>query len=515
MPSKQVFETKDEALYTTSNGAPVKEPYAAEKIGFNGPLLLQDFHHIDLLAHFDRERIPERVVHAKAAGAHGYFEVTHDISDITCAALFNKVGNKARVTARFSTVGGESGSADTARDPRGFALKIRTEEGNLDWVFNNTPVFFIRDPAKFPHFIHTQKRDPQTHLKDADMFWDYLSQNPESIHQVMILFSDRGTPDGYHQMNGYSGHTFKFVNDKGDWWYTQIHFIADKGFKSLDNETAGRLAGENPDYGIQAMFEAIDSGNFPSWTVYVQTMTPAQAEKFRYSVLDLTKVWPHSEFPLRPIGKMVLDENPANYFAEIEQAAFSPSHIVPGIEPSADPVLQSRFFSYPDTHRHRLGPNYQQLPVNAPIVPVANFQRDGYMAFNNQGARPNYQSSISPLKYKAKPYSTAQHETWVGNSIAFLSEITELDFEQPRALWQKVLDDTQKAHLVHNVAVHLVNAKSAEVKARQLSVFAAVDQDLSDRIAKAIGAPTVKPLKVKPASEAIPFKTNIGLAQKF
>ncbi|GBE84665.1 catalase [Sparassis latifolia] len=506
MPSQQVFNSRDGAVYTTSTGAPVGEPYAAERIGGLGPLLLQDFHHIDLLAHFDRERIPERVVHAKGAGAHGYFEVTHDITDLTCASIFKKVGNKARATVRFSTVGGESGSADTARDPRGFAIKIKTDEGNLDWVFNNTPVFFIRDPAKFPHFIHTQKRDPQTHLKDADMFWDYLSLNPESIHQVMILFSDRGTPDGFHRMHGYSGHTFKFVKENGEFVYVQIHLIKDGGAKSLAEPVAGKLGGDNPDYGIQGLFEDIEAGNFPSWTVYVQTMTTQQAESFRYNILDLTKIWSHKDYPLRPVGKLVLNDNPQNYFAEIEQAAFSPSHLVPGIEASADPVLQSRLFSYPDTHRHRLGTNYNQLPVNAPIAPVANFQRAGAMAFVSQGARPNYQSSLVPLTYKPKPYATVKHETWLGAANADLSFITELDFEQPRALWQKVFNDTDREHFVHNVAVHLGNAKSAAVKARQLSVFAAVDQEIADRIAKAIGVPTVPPLKVASASEAIRFK---------
>ncbi|KAI0261222.1 catalase [Gloeopeniophorella convolvens] len=512
MPSQQVHNSKDGALYTTSNGAPVARPYAAERLGPNGPLLLQDFHHIDLLAHFDRERIPERVVHAKGAGAHGYFEVTHDISDLTSAPFFSKVGSKARTTIRFSTVGGESGSADTARDPRGFAIKIRTEEGNLDWVFNNTPVFFIRDPAKFPHFIHTQKRDPQTHLKDADMFWDYLSQNPESIHQVLILFSDRGTPNGFHRMHGYSGHTYKFVRQDGEWVYVQIHVRADGGFHTLDNETAGKLAGENPDYGIQQLFEAIESKNYPSWTVYAQTMTAQQAEQFRYNVLDLTKVWPHKEFPLRPIGKIVLDENPQNYFAEIEQAAFSPSHTIPGIEPSTDPVLQSRLFSYPDTHRHRLGVNYQQLPVNAPVAPVANFQRDGPATFVSQGARPNYQSTISPLAYRAKPYANTEHkhEVWTGYARAELSEINELDFEQPRALYQKVLSQTDREHLVHNIAVHLGNVRSPEIRDRQLSVFAAVDQSFSDAVAKAIGASPVQPLKAAPVAEAWRYKANIG-----
>jgi len=467
-----------------------------------------DFHLIDMIAHFDRERIPERVVHAKGAGAHGYFEATHDISDLSCAKLF-KTGTKSKLTLRFSTVGGESGSADTARDPRGFAIKIRTEEGNLDWVFNNTPVFFIRDPSKFPHFIHTQKRDPQTHLKDHDMFWDYLSQNPESIHQVMILFSDRGTPDGYHHMHGYSGHTFKFVKEDGTFHYVQIHARADGGFKTLDTAKAGELAGSNPDYGIQELFHDIEQKKFPSWTVYVQTMTPEQAEQFRYNIFDLTKVWPHGQFPLRPIGKIVLDENATNYFAEIEQAAFSPSHLVPGIEPSADPVLQSRLFSYPDTHRHRLGVNYQQLPVNAPVCPVANFQRDGAGTFISQGSRPNYQSSIQPLTYKKRPYHNVHHEQFVGGALSDLSEVTELDFEQPRALYQKVMDEGARSRLVENFAGHLGNCKSKEVIARQLSVFAAVDQSLSDRVAEKIGHAKVSPLKVHPASAHRKTKEDI------
>lgn len=509
MPSAAVFSTKDGAQYTTSNGAPVTEPYAAGRLGRGGPLLLQDFHHIDLLAHFDRERIPERVVHAKGAGAHGYFEVTHDITDLCQAALFAKVGTKARATVRFSTVGGESGSADTARDPRGFAVKVRTEEGNWDMVFNNTPVFFLRDPAKFPHFIHTQKRDPQTHLKDADMFWDYLSQNPESIHQVMILFGDRGVPDGFRFEHGYSGHTFKFINAQGKFHYVQIHLRSDVGVKFLTQDKAVELAGTNPDYGTQDLFEAIEKGEFPSWTAYVQTMTPEQAEKFRYNVLDLTKIWPHAEFPLRPFGKLVLNENVQNYFAEIEQVAFAPSHLVPGVEASADPVLQSRLFSYPDTHRHRLGVNYQQLPVNAPLHAPANFQRDGFAAFTNQGNRPNYQSSIQPLSYLKPRYDISQHEQFIGGALFDLSVITELDFEQPRALWTRVFDDGAKARFISNVAGHLGSAKSEVVIQRQLSVFAAVDQGLSDAIAKAIGRKAgVKPVAMKAASEAYRFKPS-------
>jgi catalase len=268
------------------------------------------------------------------------------------------------------------------------------------------------------------------------------------------------------------------------------------------------LSGSNPDYGTQNLFEDIEKGEFPSWTVYIQTMTPEQAEQFRYNILDLTKVWSHKEFPLQEVGKIVLNENPQNYFAEVEQAAFSPSHLVPGIEPSADPVLQSRLFSYPDTHRHRIGTNYQQLPVNAPICPVANFQRDGAMAFNNQGARPNYQSTILPLNHPKPVYDTRDHEVFLGGASMELSEITELDFEQPRALVTKVMDDTARAHLVSNLAGHLGNVKSKEIKERQLAIFSAVDQTLGDNIAKAIGLSPVKPLQVKPASEAIRFRPN-------
>jgi len=340
------------------------------------------------------------------------------------------------------------------------------------------------------------------------MFWDYLSSNPESIHQVMILFSDRGTPDGYRFQHGYSGHTFKWVNANGDFVYVQVHLRVDAGVKTLDAKKAGELASENPDYGIQDLFEAIEKGEHPTWTVYIQTMTPEQAEKFRYNILDLTKVWPHGEYPLQEIGKLVLDRNPHNYFAEIEQVAFSPSHLIPGIEPSADPVLQSRLFSYPDTHRHRLGVNYQQLPVNAPVCPVHNFSRDGFMAFTNQGSAPNYPSTERPLTYKKKPYTTDAHEKFVGAAISQLSEITDRDFEQPRVLWQKVFSDEAKAHFVSNVAGHLKGVKNPHIQARQLSVFAAVDQDLSDRIAKALGVPLVKPLQVRESTDQDRFKVH-------
>jgi catalase len=358
---------------------------------------------------------------------------------------------------------------------------------------NNTPVFFLRDPSKFPLFIHTQKRNPQTNLKDADMFWDYLSTNPESIHQVMILFSDRGTPDGYAHMNGYSGHTLKLVDKDGNFNYVQVHFKIDQGIKTLDNEKAGDLSGTNPDYATQDLFEKIESGNYPSWTVYVQVLSPEEAEKFRWNIFDLTKIWPHNEVPLRKVGKMTLNKNPVNYFAEIEQAAFSPSHTVPGIEPSADPVLQSRLFSYPDTHRHRLGTNYQQIPVNKPRCPVFNFQRDGAMAIDgNYGANPNYIASDRPVKFKKAPTSEA-HEQWTAHALTFMHQITDDDFAQPAALWEKVLakQPGQQDHLVHNIAVHLSNARK-DVRERQYAVFDRVSKDMGKKIKEATEAEAAK-----------------------
>ncbi|BGP15172.1 hypothetical protein JCM10213v2_003129 [Rhodosporidiobolus nylandii] len=383
--------------------------------------------------------------------------LTHDITDLTCAELFKKVGTK-----------------------------LRTNEGNWDYVYNTTPVFFLRDPTKFPHFIHTQKRDPQTHLKDPDMFWDYLSLNPEAFHQVMILFSDRGTPKGYRFMHGYSGHTHKLVKEDGSFVHAQFHCVSDQGIKTFTNEEAVKMAGENPDYSNQDLFQAIERGEYPSWTLNVQIMTPEQAEQSGINILDLTKIWPHKDYPLRPVGKLVLNENPKNYFAEIEQIAFAPSHLIHGVEPTADPVLQSRLFSYPDTHRHRLGVNYAQLPINSPINPPANFQRDGAMAFYNQGNRPNYQSSIQPLTYQRNPYDVSEHEQFVGGAIADLSVITEEDFKQPRALWQKVFDDAQRERFVSNVAGHVGGVKSLEVKNRTLACFTAVDKDLGHRLVKAL-----------------------------
>ncbi|MDP2045066.1 MAG: catalase, partial [Deltaproteobacteria bacterium] len=323
--------TKEKDTLTTAFGIPVAEDQNSLTAGPRGPVLMQDAHLLEKLGHFDRERIPERVVHAKGAGAGGYFEVTADVTRYTKAKFLSQVGKRTEVFARFSTVGGEKGSADAARDPRGFAIKFYTEEGNYDLVGNNTPVFFIRDPLKFPDFIHTQKRHPATNCKDADMFWDFLSLTPESIHQVTILFSDRGTPATFRNMNGYSSHTYKWYNAAGDYVWVQYHFKTDQGIKNLSRQEAEKLSGSDPDHATRDLYEAIARGDYPSWTLEMQILTPEQAKDFRWDILDITKVWPHGEVPPIKIGKLVLNRNPVNYFAEVEQAAFGPSNLVPGI----------------------------------------------------------------------------------------------------------------------------------------------------------------------------------------
>lgn len=468
-------------------------PYETQRMGENGPLLLQDFHLIDLISHFDRERIPERVVHAKGGGAHGIYKTTAALDDLCLADMF-KEGKECPITVRFSTVGGESGSHDLARDPRGFSVKFRTEEGNWDLVANNTPVFFLRDPAKFPLFIHTQKRHPATHLTHADdstAFWDYLSQNPESVHQVMVLMGDRGIPDGWRHMHGYFGHSVKLVNKGGEWVYAQFHMKSQQGIKFVTQEDSAKYG---PDDAQKDLYEAIERGDYPKWSFEVQTMTPTEAEelweKQKINVFDLTHVWPQKQFPLRKIGEFTLNENVENYFAEIEQLAFNPAHLPPGIEPSADPVLQSRLFSYPDAHRHRIGVNYQQLPVNAPRTNyrMGNFQRDGQMAFYNQGSRPNYLSSIEPMRFRERTVNLDKvHGIFTGQAVTFLSEIRPEDFNAPRALWERVFDGGAKERFISNVSGHMANCKEKEIIKRQIAIFREVSKDLASRLEKATG----------------------------
>nr|AQS60679.1 catalase [Sogatella furcifera] len=476
---------KNVPTLTTGSGNPVDDKVNSLTAGPKGPILLQDFTLIDELAHFDRERIPERVVHAKGAGAFGYFEVTHDISKYCKAKVFSSIGKKTPIAVRFSTVGGESGSADTARDPRGFAVKFYTEDGNWDLVGNNTPIFFIRDPMLFPSFIHTQKRNPVTHLKDADMFWDFISLRPETTHQVMFLFSDRGTPNGYRFMNGYGSHTFKLVNSDNQPVYCKFHYKTAQGIKNLSAEKAHELSGSDPDYSIRDLYNAIASGNFPQWNFSIQVMTYEQAEKWKYNPFDLTKVWPHGEFPLIPVGKLVLDRNPCNYFTDVEQIAFSPAHLVPGIEPSPDKMLQGRLFSYSDTHRHRLGANYLQLPVNCPYrAVVANTQRDGPACYtNNQAGAPNYfPNSFSG--YKEQPAAATSKFSTVGDVDRYTSD-GEDNFQQCHEFWHKTLTEEGRKNLVDNIVGNLRDA-SDFIQERAVNNFSQVEPVFGARLAEGL-----------------------------
>ena len=477
---------------TTAAGRPYFENEDSMTAGPRGPVLLQDYHLHEKLAHFNRERIPERVVHAKGTGAYGTFTVTGNITKYTRAKLFSKVGNKCRVLVRFSTVGGEKGSADTERDPRGFAVKFYTEEGNWDLVGNNTPVFFIKDAKKFPDFIHTQKRDPKTNLKSPTMMWDYWSLNPESLHQVMILFSDRGTPDGYRFMNGYGSHTFSMYNRKNERVWVKFHFKTQQGNKTLTGPQADELRGKDPDYSQRDLVEAINRKDFPKWTRKIQVMTEAQAKKFKWNPFDLTKVWPHKEFPLIEAGVMELNEIPANYFADVEQAAFAPSNTIPGIGLSPDKMLQGRILAYPDAHRYRLGANYEQLPVNRPVVPVHNHQRDGFMALNGNGrSAPNYfPNSFDDIEadkeYREPPMSLESDvaDTWDRNK-------NDNDhYSQAGALFRKVMTDKERANTVTNFVGALKGVsgpKKKEILMRQLEHFHKADRELAQMVAKGLG----------------------------
>ncbi|XP_078000069.1 catalase-like isoform X1 [Glandiceps talaboti] len=471
---------------TTSTGAPIDNKTAILTVGPRGPLLMQDFAFTDEMAHFGRERIPERVVHAKGAGAFGYLEVTHDITKYCKAKIF-EVGKKTPLLVRFSTVGGESGSADTARDPRGFAVKFYTEEGNWDLVGNNTPIFFIRDPILFPSFIHTQKRNPTTHLKDPDMFWDFLSLRPEATHQVSFLFSNRGTPNGYRHMNGYGSHTFKLVNKDGEAVYCKFHYKTAQGIKNLTGDEAAELSKTDPDYAIRDLYNAIEEGNYPTYNFSIQVMTFEQAEKFRWNPFDLTKIWPHKEFPLIPVGKMVLNRNPKNYFADVEQSAFAPAHMVPGIEASPDKMLQGRLFSYPDTHRHRLGTNYMQIPVNCPYnARPKNYQRDGPQCVDdNQNGAPNYYpNSFSGPKDDSKYASPTFN---VSGDVQRYNTADDDNFTQVGNFWRDVLSEYDRDHLAKNIGGHLKDAQEF-IQKRAVENFTKCDPEYGRRVAEAVKA---------------------------
>jgi catalase len=474
---------------TTNFGATIPDNEHSLSAGERGPLLLQDYFLVEKLAHFDRERIPERVVHAKGAGAFGYFESSADMSVNTRAHLFGAAARKTPVLVRFSTVGGEKGSADADRDPRGFAIKFYTEEGNYDLVGNNTPVFFIRDPFKFPDMVHTHKRNPQSNLKDPDAFWDFFSRSPESTHQVTMLFSDRGIPKSYRQMHGFGSHTFKWVNASGKACWVKYHFKTETGIANLTSEEASAIAAKDPDHATRDLFEHIKGGGIAAWKAFVQIMPYEDAATYRFDPFDVTKVWRYKDYPLIPIGRLVLDRNPQNFFAEIEQAAFSPSTFVPGIEPSPDKLLQGRLFSYPDTQRHRLGTNYAQIPVNCPYStkPANNYQRDGQMRTDgNGGSAPNFSPNGrgGPISdAKASEAAESLHGTTGRTEYPKVHRAD--DFEQAGLLY-RVMTEAERARLVSNIAGHLSNA-GKEIQKRQVQHFTAADSEYGTRVARALG----------------------------
>jgi catalase len=469
-------------------GIPIGSDNDSLTLGTNGPILLQDHYLIEKNAQFNRERVPERVVHAKGGGAFGFLEVTEDVSQFTQAALFQP-GTRTESAVRFSTVAGEAGTPDTWRDPRGFAMKFYTSQGNYDLVGNNTPVFFIRDPIKFPDFIRSQKRRADNHLRDNNMQWDFWTLRPESAHQVTWLMGDRGIPSSWRHMNGYGSHTYLWQNAGGAKFWVKYHFKTDQGIGYLAQADADRLAGEDVDYHIRDLYTAIQAGNHPSWTVYVQVMPHDEAADYRFNPFDLTKVWPHGDYPLIKVGRWVLDRNPENYFAQIEQASFEPSNLVPGIGPSPDKMLLGRLFSYPDAHRYRIGTNYAQLPVNAAKSPVHSYSKDGAMRYANP-ADPVYapNSYGGPHANPALAGETASAYGATGEVLraAYTTHSQDDDFGQPGTLLRKVMNPAERARLVGNVAGHLRNGVTEPVLARAVEYWRNIDWEIGDRIADAV-----------------------------
>ncbi|MGM7724178.1 catalase KatA [Metabacillus sp. Hm71] len=470
---------------TTSWGAPVGDNQNSITAGGRGPTLLQDVHLLEKLAHFNRERVPERVVHAKGAGAHGYFEVTNDVTKYTKANFLSEVGKRTPLFIRFSTVAGELGSADTVRDPRGFAVKFYTEEGNYDIVGNNTPVFFIRDAIKFPDFIHTQKRDPQTHLKNPNAVWDFWSLSPESLHQVTILMSDRGIPATYRHMHGFGSHTFKWTNADGEGVWIKYHFKTEQGIKNITPEVAAKIAGENPDYHTEDLFNAIEKGDFPAWRLYVQIMPLEDANTYRFDPFDVTKVWSQKDYPLIEVGRMVLNKNPENYFAEVEQATFSPGTIVPGIDFSPDKMLQGRLFAYHDAHRYRVGANHQALPINRPKNEVKNYQRDGQMRFDDNGGKSVY---YEPNSFGG-PTETPEHKqaAYPVSGVADSAAYDHNDHYTQAGDLYRLMTEEQRAHLVSNIVNAMKPVERDDIKLRQIGHFYKADPEYGTRIAEGLG----------------------------
>jgi len=472
---------------TTSAGAPVADNQNSQTAGPRGPLLVQDYQLIEKLAHQNRERIPERTVHAKGWGAHGTFTVTKDITKYTKAKIFEKVGKSMEMIARFSTVAGELGAADHERDVRGFALKFYTEEGNWDLVGNNTPVFFVRDPYKFPDFIHTQKRHPKTNLRSSTAMWDFWSLSPESLHQVTILMSDRGIPQSPRFMNGYGSHTYSMLNAKNERFWVKFHFKTQQGIRFHTNHESEQIIGKSRESYQEDLFGAIEKGEFPKWILYVQIMPEEDAGKHWYNPFDLTKVWPHGDYPLIEVGVLELNRNPENYFQEIELAAFSPSNVVPGISWSPDKMLQARIFSYADAHRYRLGTHYEMLPVNAPRCPVHHYHKDGPMRFfqpltgtpdafyepnSFNGPQQDERFAEPPLKIS-------------GDADRYNHRDGNDDYMQPGDLFRLIGAESQ-ARLMDNIA-EAMQGVPVEIVKRQVAHFYRADPNYGIGVATRMG----------------------------
>lgn len=487
---------------TTAAGRPYAEHENSQSAGKRGPLLLQDFVLHEKMAHFNRERIPERIVHAKGTGAYGTLTVTHDITSYTKAKIFSKIGNTCKMFLRFSTVGGEKGSADSERDPRGFAIKFYTEDGNWDVVGNNTPVFFVKDPKKFSDFIHTQKRDPRTNLKSPAMMWDFWSLNPESLHQVMILMSDRGTPYSYRHMDGFGSHTYSLINADNERVWVKFHFKTQQGIKNFTGPEADAMRTQDMDHSQRDLVDAIDHGDFPKWTVKIQVMTEQEAKTFRWNPFDLTKVWPHGEFPLIDVGEIELNQIPRNYFAHVEQAAFAPTNLVDGIGFSPDRMLQGRILSYPDAQRYRLGVNFNQIAVNACPFMVNNYHRDGQMRVDDNGNDdPNYYPNSFGDVIPDQSYKEPAQE--LDSNIADWYDRNEGEgdndhYTQPGDLFRKVLNDEQKKNLISNIVgamSGISGPKREQIINLQLCHWFRADISLGMAIASGLGIDAAKAMQ--------------------
>ena len=469
---------------TTTGGNPIADNQNSLTAGERGPVLLQDYQLIQKLAHQNRERIPERVVHAKGSGAFGVLEITEDISKYTKAKVLQK-GEKTKLLLRFSTVAGERGAADAERDVRGFALKFYTKEGNWDLVGNNTPVFFVRDAYKFPDFIHTQKRDPQTNLRSNTAMWDFWSLSPESLHQVTILMSDRGLPKSFRNINGYGSHTYSLINSKNERFWVKFHFKTLQGIETLTNKEAEAIVGKDRESNQRDLFENIEKGNFPKWSFEIQIMSEEEAKKCSFNPFDLTKVWPHGDYPMIKVGTMTLNENPKNYFQQVEQASFSPSNIVPGISYSPDKMLQARIFSYPDAQRYRVGTHYEMLPVNRPIVEVNTYNLDGSMNFDiKEPTKAFYEPNSFDGPVEDKSY--LEPDLDVGDiAKRYDHRVGNDDFSQPRALFL-LMSNSQKEQLFSNIKDAMAGVPR-DIVDRQIALFEKVHPDYAAGVKKALG----------------------------